>query len=162
MEKYMPFIWIGLAAFALAAEAFTAQLISIWFSLGALGAAISCIFTDNIIIQLSVFIVVTASSLALTRPLVMRSRRKSRPVKTNLDRAIGREAILTKDITKEHDGELKVLGDYWLAASVGGREIKSGTKVRVLAINSTRLIVEELNEGDTRRTEELAAQSGGK
>ena len=156
METYMPLFWIGLAVFALITEAFTTQLISIWFSVGAVGGAISCIFTDNMAIQVSVFIVVTAVSLALTRPIVKKVRQKNSLVKMNLDRAIGREAVLTKDITKDREGELKVLGDYWLAVSSDGREIKSGTRVRVLSINSAKLVVEEINEGEASLPKEKA------
>lgn len=144
METYMPFVWIGLALFALLVEAGTSQLISIWFSLGALGGAISCIFTDNIVIQLFVFITVTTLSLVLTRPIVKKLKLKGAAVKTNLDRVIGCEATLTKDITRDCDGELKVLGDYWLAVSRDGNEIKSGTRVKVLEIKGTKLIVEEV------------------
>lgn len=144
METYMPFVWIGLALFALLVEAGTSQLISIWFSLGALGGAISCIFTDNIVIQLFVFITVTTLSLVLTRPIVKKLKLKGAAVKTNLDRVIGCVATLTKDITRDCDGELKVLGDYWLAVSRDGNEIKSGTRVKVLEIKGTKLIVEEV------------------
>lgn len=144
METYMPFVWIGLALFALLVEAGTSQLISIWFSLGAIGGAISCIFTDNIVIQLFVFITVTTLSLVLTRPIVKKLKLKGAAVKTNLDRVIGCEATLTKDITRDCDGELKVLGDYWLAVSRDGIEIKSGTRVKVLEIKGTKLIVEEV------------------
>ena len=144
METYMPFVWIGLALFALLVEAGTSQLISIWFSLGAIGSAISCIFTDNIVIQLFVFITVTTLSLVLTRPIVKKLKLKGAAVKTNLDRVIGCEATLTKDITRDCDGELKVLGDYWLAVSRDGNEIKSGTRVKVLEIKGTKLIVEEV------------------
>lgn len=144
METYMPFVWIGLALFALLVEAGTSQLISIWFSLGAIGGAISCIFTDNIVIQLFVFITVTTLSLVLTRPIVKKLKLKGAAVKTNLDRVIGCEATLTKDITRDCDGELKVLGDYWLAVSRDGNEIKSSTRVKVLEIKGTKLIVEEV------------------
>ena len=144
METYMPFVWIGLALFALLVEAGTSQLISIWFSMGAIGGAISCIFTDNIVIQLFVFITVTTLSLVLTRPIVKKLKLKGAAVKTNLDRVIGCEATLTKDITRDCDGELKVLGDYWLAVSRDGIEIKSGTRVKVLEIKGTKLIVEEV------------------
>lgn len=144
MEAYMPFFWIGLAVFALVVEAASTQLVSIWFAIGAIGGAISCIFTDNIIIQVFVFLVITVLALVSTRPLVKRVKQKNSTVKTNLDRVIGCEASLTKDITKDQDGELKVLGDYWTAVSSNGTEIKSGTRVRVLEINSTKLVVEEV------------------
>lgn len=144
METYMPFVWVGFALFALLVEAGTSQLISIWFSLGAFGGAICCIFTDNIIIQVFVFIIITTLSLVITRPLVKKFKQKNGEVKTNLDRVIGCEATLTKDITKDNPGELKVLGDYWSVISSDGNEVKSGTRVKVLEIKGTKLVVEKV------------------
>ena len=51
MEPYMPFIWIGFAIVMAVCEAATTQLVSIWFVVGAVAAAISTIFTPSIFIQ---------------------------------------------------------------------------------------------------------------
>ena len=70
MEQYMPIVWIGFAVFMLLCEAFTTQLVSIWFVLGSVCAAITTIFTSDITIQSAVFLVVSLVSLIVTRPLV--------------------------------------------------------------------------------------------
>ena len=57
--QIMPFIWIGLAIVMAVCEAATAQLVSIWFVLGAICAAITTIFTPSIIIQTTVFLAVS-------------------------------------------------------------------------------------------------------
>ena len=36
------------------------------------------------------------------------------------------------------------MGDYWTAVSRNGKEIESGARVKVLEINSTKLVVEEV------------------
>ena len=54
-----------------------------------------------------------------------------------------------------------MLGDYWLAVSSDGREIKSGTRVRVLSINSAKLVVEEINEGEASLPKEKAVSGSG-
>lgn len=144
MGAYMPYFWIGLAVFALLVEAASTQLVSIWFSIGAVGAAISCIFTDNVLIQVFVFLIITTVALISTRPLVKKVKQKNSKEKMNLDRVIGCEATLIKDITKDQVGEVKVMGDYWSAVSRDGTEIKSGTRVKVLEINSTKLVVEKI------------------
>lgn len=43
MEQYMPFIWLGIALLMGILEATTAQLVSIWFMFGAIGAAVTCV-----------------------------------------------------------------------------------------------------------------------
>ena len=69
MEQYMPIVWIGFAIFMLLCEGFTTQLVSIWFVLGSVCAAITTIFTSDITIQSAVFLVVSLVSLIVTRPL---------------------------------------------------------------------------------------------
>lgn len=146
MEAYTPFVWIGIAVFALCIEGVTTQLISVWVSVGAIGGAISCIFTDNILIQVVVFLIITAIMLGLTRPLVKKLRKKGGDVKTNLDRVIGCEATLTKDITRDIAGELKVMGDYWTAVSQNGDDLPQGTRVRILEITGAKLVVEKVTK----------------
>lgn len=144
MEKYMPFIWIGFAIVMAVCEAATTQLVSLWFVLGAVAAAVSTIFTPNIFIQLVVFLVVSAASLLITRPLVKRIRRNNSKVGTNADRLIGQQGIVTKEIADPFSvGQVKVLGEVWSAQSEI-TPIKVGAKVEVLEIEGVRLIVEEM------------------
>ncbi len=70
MEQYMPIVWIGFAIFMLLCEGVTTQLVSIWFVLGSVCAAITTIFTSDITIQSAVFLVVSLVSLIVTRPLL--------------------------------------------------------------------------------------------
>lgn len=144
MERYMPFIWIGFAIVMAVCEASTTQLVSLWFVLGAVAAAISTIFTPSIFIQLVVFLVVSALSLAITRPLVKRLRKHRSTVSTNADRLIGQQGIVTKEIKDPFSvGQVKVLGETWSAQSEI-TPVKVGTKVEVLEIVGVRLIVEEM------------------
>ena len=143
MERYMPFIWIGFAIVMAVCEASTTQLVSLWFVLGAVAAAISTIFTPSIFIQLVVFLVVSALSLAITRPLVKRLRKHRSTVSTNADRLIGQQGIVTKEIKDPFSvGQVKVLGETWSAQSEI-TPIEVGAKVEVLEIEGVRLIVEE-------------------
>ena len=70
MGNYIVYVWIAFAVFMLICEALTTQLVSIWFVIGGACAALSCMFTDNILIQSIVFIVVSLACLIATRPLV--------------------------------------------------------------------------------------------
>ena len=143
MEKYMPFIWIGFAIVMAVVEASTTQLVSLWFVLGAVAAAISTIFTPSIFVQLVVFLVVSAMSLLITRPLVRRFRKNSDKVGTNADRLIGQFGIVTKGIADPFIvGQVKVLGETWSAQSEI-TPIEVGAKVEILEIEGVRLIVEE-------------------
>lgn len=142
MGDYIALIWIGFAVFMLICEAFTAQLVSIWFVVGGIAAAISCIFTDNLLIQSFVFIAVSFVCLLATRPLVKKITKREFE-KTNSDRMIGRIGIVTIDVVNNNgSGQVNVDGKIWSAKSADEREIKAGANVKVNAIEGVKLIVE--------------------
>ncbi len=140
--EYMPFIWIGFAVVMAVCEALTTQLVSIWFVAGAVCAAITTIFTPSIPIQTAVFLVVSLASLLLTRPLVKKIRAKRGITSTNANRLIGKTAILISDLTdSEQVGQAKISGEIWSIKSKYA-PLKAETKVKVLAIEGVKLIVE--------------------
>lgn len=138
-------IWIIIFLVLLFIELVTINLVSIWFAIGALASAISTYFTDNITIQIIVFIVVSVIALIITKPIVKKLRvRKIEP--TNLDRIIGKEGVVTKEISKNTYGEVNVKGSIWTATSK--KEIKNGASIKVLKIEGVKLLVEEKKEED--------------
>ncbi len=142
MENYIVFVWLIFAGFMLVCEALTTQLVSIWFVIGGIAAAVTCIFTDNLLIQSSVFIVVSFICLIVTRPLV-RKVMKNKKQPTNSDRLIGRVGIVTVDIINQKgEGQVNVDGKIWSAKSIDGREIKSGANVRITSIEGVKLLVD--------------------
>ncbi|MDO4830580.1 MAG: NfeD family protein [Clostridia bacterium] len=144
MEQYMPFIWIGFAIIMAVCEAATTQLVSIWFVLGAICAAITTVFTPSILIQLAVFLVVTLISMLVTRPLVKKLRNKNAVQTTNSDSLIGKIGVTLTDISDAQSvGQVKISGKEWSARSDFAPILKN-TKVKVLAIEGVKLIVEPL------------------
>ncbi len=142
MSEYIAFIWIGFAIFMLICEGLTSQLVSIWFVFGSVAAAISCIFTDNFLIQSVVFVIVSFICLIATRPLVKKITKQT-IVHTNADGMVGRMALVTMDIVNtKGTGQVNVDGELWSAKSVDNREIKSGANVRITGIQGVKLLVE--------------------
>lgn len=136
-------IWLIIFLVLLFIELITINLVSIWFSLGALASYISTYFTDNMTIQIIVFIVVSIVALIVTKPLIKKIRvRKIQP--TNLDRVIGQEGVVTKEISRNSFGEVKVKGSIWTATAK--EEITKGTQVKVLKIEGVKLLVEKVKE----------------
>lgn len=136
-------LWVCIFLVLLFIELITVNLVTIWFAFGALGAIIATFITDNITIQIIIFIIVSIISLIITKPFVNKIR-KRKITPTNLDRVIGKEGIVTKDITKNSYGEVKVNGSLWTAASK--ERIKKDTQVKVLKIDGVKLIVEKVKE----------------
>ena len=126
-------------------ELITVNLVTIWFSIGSLGALITASITDMVVIQIIVFIVLSVVSLIVTKPIVKKIRtRKITP--TNLDRVIGKIGTVTKKITKDSYGEVKVEGSIWTAKA--NKEIREKSQVKVLKIEGVKLLVEEIKESD--------------
>ena len=141
MEQYMPIVWIGFAIFMLLCEGFTTQLVSIWFVLGSVCAAITTIFTSDITIQSAVFLVVS-----LVSPLVKRFKRRNKTTGTNADCHIGQVGFMLTDLTDiDETAQAKVGAETWTVKSDKAPLLK-GTKVKVLAIEGVKLIVESISE----------------
>ena len=139
----MTIFWFCLFLVALVVELLTAGLVSIWFAIGALCTMGISYLTKNIVIQLLAFITISVLTLILTKPLIKKF--KAFDVQpTNSDRVIGKLADVTKDITPNNFGEVKIFGEYWTAMSE--EKIKAGAKVRVKAIEGVKLIVEKEEE----------------
>jgi membrane protein implicated in regulation of membrane protease activity len=139
-------VWLIILVVAAVVEISTVQLISIWFSFGALVALITASVGASTRAQLAFFLVAAFVLLIFTRPLAKKLLIKA-PKRTNADRAIGQTAVVTKKI--ENDlavGEAEVFGQLWSARSRDGESIQPGEKVTVLSIEGVKLIVERKQE----------------
>lgn len=136
-------VWLISFLLLLFIEIITINLVTIWFAVGSLAALITTTITDNITIQVIVFIVVSTLSLIVTKPLVSKLR-KRKITPTNLDRVIGKEGVVTKDISKNTYGEVKVGGSIWTATST--KKIKKDSQIKVLKIDGVKLVVEKIEE----------------
>ena len=138
----MSIFWLVLAVVMGVLEASTAQLVSIWFAVGAVGGCVTSLITDKIWIQVVVAIVVTVITLVATRPLAKRVI-NTKKTHTNSDRNIGKTAIVIADIDNiEAKGQVKVESTVWSAKSADDSVITKDTKVVVKAIEGAKLVVE--------------------
>lgn len=138
----LPVVWIIVAVIAVILEGCTVQLVSLWFAVGAVAAAIVSVFTDDLIVQLAVFSLLSIVCIVATRPLARHLKSKSGDVPTNCDRYIGKVADVIVDIDDtEAVGQVKAEGSVWSAKSETGAFIPAGTKVRVKAIEGVKMVV---------------------
>lgn len=138
----MSIFWLVLAVVMGVLEASTAQLVSIWFAVGAVGGCVTSLITDKIWIQVVVALVVTVITLIATRPLAKRVI-NTKKTHTNSDRNIGKTAIVIADIDNlEAKGQVKVESTVWSAKSADDSVITKDTKVVVKAIEGAKLVVE--------------------
>ncbi len=134
----MTYTWFIAFIVLLVLELVTVNLVSIWFAIGSVCAFITTFFTDSIIIQVGVFIIVSIIALILTKPIVKKFK-ANEVIPTNLDRVIGKRAEVIKKITEDEYGEVKVMGSVWTACS--NETLEVGQKVKVKKIDGVKLIV---------------------
>ena len=137
-----PIMWIVIAVIAAIIEGCTPQLVSIWFAIGAVVTAIVSVFTDNILVQLAVFVAVSVICIAVTRPLAKKLRSSKGDIPTNCDRYLGKTGEVIVDINNtDAVGQVKVEGSVWSARSSTGEPLPVGTKVVVNSIEGVKMIV---------------------
>lgn len=137
-------IWFGLAVAFLLVEVLTADLVCIWFGASALVAGVVLAIFPALPVawQFVIFVVLSAVLLFATRPLVRRFMRFPRTHDTNLDRLMGRVAIVTERISNSDSTGAVRLGDVvWTARSTDGSVIEEGAHVTFEGIEGNRALV---------------------
>ncbi len=137
-----PIYWIILSAVLLFIEFATQGLTTVWFAGGAVAAFILAAAGFGLPVQIVVFVAVSVVLVLFTRPAATRWL-NNRTTRTNADRVVGKEALVTKDIDNTlAQGQVQVDGVSWSARSYGSDRIPAGTKVRIKEIQGVKLIVE--------------------
>lgn len=137
----MTILWLVIVIGLTIVEVMTVNLVTIWFVASGLVSLIASFFTDSFIIQLSIFVILGIVFLITTRKPLEKLLNKTK-YKTNLDRVLDMEGIVTEDITKNKAGEVKVDGKIWTA--IANESIKKGSTVKILKIEGVKLLVEEV------------------
>lgn len=133
------FLWIGVFVAALIVEGVTLQLVSIWFSIGALAALIASFAGGSLTVQCTLFVLVSLALFLCTRPLVKKWNKKP-TVHTNADSVIGMEGIVKEEVnTLLGTGRVYVNGLSWAARS--DTVIPVGAKITVLSMQGVTLTV---------------------
>lgn len=135
-------IWLSLMVVFLIVEAVCViHLVSIWFAVGSLAAAIAALLKASVWLQVVLFLVVSCVILALMWPFVQKFLKPGLQ-KTNLDSIIGSEGLVTADIDNiSAHGQVKLGGMEWTARSTSGGPIPAGTRVRVDRIEGVKVFV---------------------
>lgn len=138
----MFYFWLALVIVLSIIEIATTNLVSIWFVASGILAMIGSLFTDNILIQIFIFVILGVLFMILTKKVI--SKIIPNKVKTNIDRIVGMKGKVIKEISPNKPGEIKVDGKIWTALSK--EKIAEGEQARILEIDSTKLKVEKIKE----------------
>lgn len=134
-------IWLVILAIMIVLEIISLGLTTIWFGIGAIGAAVVAWMGYGIWVQLFVFAVLSVIAMAVFRPIAVRYLNRDKE-KTNVEEVIGKTVVVTKEINNEQAaGEVRLNGLEWTARSQDGRVIPEEDRVTVVAVEGVKLIV---------------------
>ena len=137
-------VWIVLFVAFVIAEALTYQMITTWFAIGAVFAAVCASNQLSAGVQIIVFLSVSAVFLVLLRPLSMKLM-KGKTTRTNTDALLGEQVLVTED-ADQRCGVGKIGGKEWSVRSENGERIKAGEFAKVKRIEGVKLILEKEND----------------
>lgn len=142
----MTIVWLVIVAVMLVIEIFTLGLTTIWFSIGAVAAAIASGVGAPLWLQVLLFCVVSVAIMLLVRPFAMKVMNNDR-MKTNIEEIVGLHAEVIVDIDNQKEqGLVRLRGVEWMARSVDGNKIAVGEVVTVEAIAGVKLMVRRCEE----------------
>ena len=137
--------WLIIAGLCLVIEIYTVGFFIFWFGIGALFALLTSFITNNLFIQIAVFLISSSLLVILTKPLIKKFTKNEKTVPTNFFSLSGKQGIVTKKIDCNNStGQVKVKGELWSAIS--DEDIEKDAKVKVLSIDGVKLKVEKIEE----------------
>jgi membrane protein implicated in regulation of membrane protease activity len=145
-------IWGGLVVVFLVAEVATAgALFSLPFAIGAGGAAATALAGGPVWLQLCIFLIASAGSLAGLRPLARRLDQKAPRLEVGAGRWVGRQGVVVEAIPKGpgQTGMIQLDRETWRAESALDIPIAVGSTVLVQRVDGVRLVVLPITEVDS-------------
>ncbi len=137
-------VWLVISGIFFVLEIATVGFFVFWFGIGAIFAMIVSLFTSNIIIQTTVFLITSTLLILLTKPFVQKISHQD-TVQTNAYSIIGQTGVVTKEIdAKKGIGQIKVGSEIWTANTKQDEVIPVGTEVEILEISGVKAIVKPI------------------
>lgn len=149
-EQTWIIVWVLIAVLFAVVEIATFAFVAIYFSIGALAAAVAAALGFDVVGQLVAFSIAGIVLLFLTRP-VLKRRLESPDVSMNVDRMAGKTGIVTIPIDNDaNTGQIRVGTEYWTARTADGapsERIDSDERVRIVAVEGVTARVERASAG---------------
>lgn len=145
-DRMAMLLWIIVLIVAAVAEAVTTALVSIWFCVGAVAAAVAAGYGAPVIFQLIVFVAVSIITLLISKPLAKKFLPNA-AVPTNGEDDVGKHVLVIEDIDESKGTGRVRLGDVdWGAALINGGTAAAGTTVEIVEKGAAILKVRPVTE----------------
>ena len=136
-------LWLAVIILLSFLEVTTVNLVSVWFIASGLISLFLSFFINSFYLEFAVFVIVGLILMLITRPILLKKFNKTKE-KTNVDRIIGMEGLVTEEINRSKIGEVKVDGKRWSAISK--EKIPVGSPVIIEKIEGVKLLVRKGEE----------------
>ena len=144
----MGFNWLVLSVVFIFVEMTTLAVVSIWFALGAVIAAVMAMLGVTFLWQLTVFVFSSLLLMVLFFKKVRALVDVKKHVPTNADRLVGQKAKVVEEINQiAGTGQILVLGETWSCRAQDGETIPKDAIVDVLRIEGVKAIVIQCRDG---------------
>ena len=138
----MTIVWLVIVIALALIEVMTVNLVTVWFVASGIVALVAAYFKVPTVIQLAIFVILGIILLLTTKKPLEKLLNKTNKHRTNIDRILDMEGIVTQEIKKSSYGEVKVDGKLWTATA--DKNIKKDCTVKILKIDGVKLVVEEV------------------
>ena len=136
-------LWIIISIVCLILELSSGDFFILCFAIGAAASSILAGCGLSLTWQIVAFAVVSALSLLLVRPaLIKKLHKPHRERLSNAEAMIGQTGRVSETIEEGGYGRVAIDGDDWKAKSADGSAIGEGTRVRVIKMESIIITVE--------------------
>ena len=136
-------LWVIISIVCLILELSSGDFFILCFAIGAAVSAIVAGCGANLTVQIITFAVVSALSLLLVRPaLIKKLHKPHRERLSNAEAMIGQQGRVSETIEAGGYGRVAIDGDDWKAKSADGSAIDKDTRVRVVKMESIIVTVE--------------------
>jgi membrane protein implicated in regulation of membrane protease activity len=140
-------LWVVASALLLVAEMFTPGFWLASVAVGCLAAGLTSLLPVGLAGQVLVFTGATLGSLFGLRPVLVRRflHARGREVRTNVEALIGKSGVVTRGFDPvTRLGRVSVEGEDWRGALLeGGSLLEPGTRVMVVQVDGSTLVVEK-------------------
>ena len=141
----MFWVWLVVIVATVIVELITMELVSVWFTIGAIVPFIlSATNATNWEVQVVIFVVISTILVLALRKVTKKFLLRNSNEKTNLDAIIGKQYRMLTETDFDTIGTLKINDIVWNAVGKNQQEIKKGEIVRVLKVDGNKLIVEKV------------------
>ena len=135
-------IWVIISIVCLILELSSGDFFLLCFAIGAAVTAIIAGCGASLTWQIIIFAVVSALSLLLVRPKLIKKLHKPNRVRlSNAEAMVGQEGRVSERIDEGGYGRIAIDGDDWKARSDDDSAIEKGVRVRVIKMDSIIAIV---------------------